>query len=360
MPALAWLPAQEFCSKCTKLATPWATSPEQRRNAVGGGLDGYGTPDAVLVSIADASPGPNTGIVYDVSSSRPLAAWRIDFNDACGRVAGPAFTQDGAVGLQVTWALGAPQASYIRDRKDVPSLMDLSRPDVRWPASVTGTGAVNEAWFSMRVAVVDFERGVGIGTVETGTASSARELAGSPKEGSFVRGEAYGDTAFLGRMRNNGWDWWVHKDGALRPFIAKEGYAITSVVTDGKVLVWHEVPTGRVSPLDASNLYYSSYSTNPDELKPVALSHDLPVFFDGIVLRNDVVAGYYNKNPNGRRKDVAVVVKLRDGVVHRVELPGDYSWGTRLYPGRDELWGSVNTGQVGYETIVRMPYSAMN
>ena len=362
VPTLKWADRTDWCSGCRSLLTPWATTDAGRSDAASGVIAIGSAPDAFLAGISE--PDGGLAAVFD-SQGVPLAAWKTDYKQQCGRFFGLKFSNS-EVGIHLLQDVGDSQLFARVPVERAAELMTSTTNTFVWPAAFAGHRGINEMWFNDEQVAADFSGSIGLGDIATGkTVQINQALTGQP--GTYNQAQLVGRTAFASRSDGIRTDWWVYEGEKLRQFLGDANTDISFMVTDGTTMIWKQGS----NPLDQPDklpsrifrrydLYRSPYATDVASLNPTLLLPNLPDGYSWPVLQNGYLVGVYNAVFIPLRTG-AVVVRLSDGRAWRSLLPGNYSWNVPLFPAGDELWGAVTPGPalLKSETIVRFPYAAM-
>jgi hypothetical protein len=365
VPTLRWTDKGDWCAGCRALDTPWATTDDARKDAVGSSVNGDG-PHGEYVTLGI---GPETEPTWAVFGSGvdPIAAWRTDYSASppCGILFGPILNGSGKVAGQFISTPAGPQLFSRVPLARAAELMTSTTNDFVWDPSFTRERGINGMWFDSALVAADFSGTMGLGDLATGKALAVdAKLTGQP--GTYNQVQLVGRSAFVSRSDGVRTDWWLVKDGKARLVLGDEDHDIMFMVTDGTTIFWNEgsqpavtdQPPGRI--YQRHDLYSAPYSEDVKSATRTMVLADLPPGFSWPVLQNGYLVGIYNVSPAPLRT-AAMVVRIGDGRVWRSLLPGSYSWNAPLFPATDELWGPVTSGPalLKSETIVRYPYAKM-
>lgn len=365
VPKPVWDDRPDWCPGCRTLKGLASGVPAWAR--MEGGVWATGEPDfyAFTEHFGNAKTSTDALGLIVKSDGSVLAAFRTHDTDVCGRFR-LAFSAEGELGLQVWGAVGSDNYFYDVPPADAGKLFASPppKPTFTWKGSLVGQSVPQLISFSDRLLAVDFFREA-IGIPATGEQFYADTLSGGPP-GECTEAHVAGGAAFLDSFDYKRLEWYVYKDHHIRHFLGSPGREISVLATDGKLIVWKEgsdpvpQPDGSVAYFHFK-LYSSPFTTEPAALEPRLLVTDVPRDFSWLRMANGFVSGIYSVKKKPTPETAALVIRLSDGRAWVSDLPDNYNWSERTFPGTTELWGGVTPSpSIGYaETLARVPYSAM-
>lgn len=364
-PPVVWEPRPAYCLGCLGLATPWATSEEQRQSAVASTVLAVGSkPDMFALGFN----APISAFVVFDSAAQPLAAIRTNYEQQvpCGRVDGLALTPT-SVGVNFMRGVADDRELLVEPLSDVARVMSDAGVTLRWPKSLVAGVGINEMWLSSELAAIDLSGDLLIGQLKTGDITRASRLPGAPT-GQLARARLNGAAAFVARWTGSGSDWWLVRGQEIAPFLGDASDDIDDLATDGQVLVWKRgtepvaAPLGSPRPViyQRYDLMTAAYTEDPSQLKPQLLLPNIPKTLGYLRLANGYVTGTYYIPSVTPQRAGALVVRLADGEARESELSSEMNWGFGVFSTATEIWGAVTASPlVRFETYARAPYASM-
>ncbi|HYP77511.1 MAG TPA: hypothetical protein VER12_16180 [Polyangiaceae bacterium] len=362
VPALSFQPREGWCSGCLLLDTPWATTSEQRKRAVGSGIRGCGAgPDFAQVGMYLS---PTQGIlgIFGMDGA-PVAGFFVDGDLSCAAISSLRFSATGNLGVHLRGGAGMDQFLFQVDAQQSAAVFQVRNKVLTWQGSSLGPSAINDMWFSNERQAIDLAGELWLADLSKSTTSRVAALPGAPS-GQLAEAAVFGTDVFVQHFFEGVTDYWVIKDNRLVQFIGGPHLDIKELVTDGQQLVWiqgSEPTTSDGGPFPVRfthySIYASRYTTNGKDLVPRLLVDNVDPSLSHLVMANGYVAGVYLISQPIYRA-AALAVRLADGWSKFSQLPKGYSWGFEVYPAANELWGSVTDGpMVEFETVARVPYA---
>jgi hypothetical protein len=349
------------------LDTPWATTEEEKNNAVDGVVRAFGAEPSLLRLGIPRADGGLVGI-YDRAGSA-VAGYSVAIQkegDPCGRIASLKFSKTGELGAHLLERVDTAQTFFIAASSGTSRLFSEA-PAFVWPASFMPGQTINDMWFSDSTVAIDASGVLAIADLRTGVGARAFELPGAIATGDYFSAEVFGADVFVARQVEGRTEWWVRREGRLEPFLVHENRDMRELVTDGQRLIWVEGREPGPAPADALHpvqyakyvVMKAPYTTRAADLAPELLVADVPRDFGRLVIANGFATGIYLISYPVYRAG-AIVIDLGSHTARRSELPQGYSWGYELYPTAGALLGPVTPGpMLSFETIARVPYETM-
>jgi hypothetical protein len=304
------------------------------------------------------------------SDGKPVVGYRVWIQQdsaPCGRISSLKFSAEGDVGAHVLATVGAAQPFFMTETGDSARLFSRP-PSFIWTPEVMHSQGINDMWFSRQVVAADVSGVLWIGDIGTSTARRAADLQDA-QPGAYQDAQVVGTDVFVSRWVDGRTEWLLARNGGLSKFLGGDSLDISTLVTDGRVIVWMEgrdpEPTGdSVRPLRFASysLLSAAYTLEPSKLVPRVLVNSAPADLWYLTLANGYVAGIHLISPpDAPYRAGAIVADLDGGTARSADLPGGYSWGYEVYPAEDGLIGPITTGpMIHFETLARMPYGAMS
>lgn len=366
VPSHVWLDRPDVCAGCRALDTPWGRPAHDGLPpvAVSGAVVGYG-PNAEYHNLDMIRPGDVVIALFH--SDEPVAAFRIDYQDPCGRLFGT-FSSTGQFALTLSKTVPDAQDTLMRPVAALGELMGTTTPIFHWPATFIHDHIPVSLSYSSAAIVEALQGRAGVADLATGKPMWFDSLPGL-LPGQYADGFVVGDNVFVRRFDDVRVEWWVSKvgSGIAKKLVGGPGVDIEALVASPEWIVWTEgsdpAPEPNPSGRQLSrrwDIYRAPFTTDPAQLVPELLVPDVePV---GIAeLTNGWFVGTFAPMLDTAKEGTLIAVRVADGHALSSTLPAPYAWGPIAYVTTSEVWGGLDRhdGIAGADTILRMPLSAM-
>jgi hypothetical protein len=361
LPEFNWSPRSDICAGCLGLETPWA-APDAGALPLVPGVSGVGPGVRVYGFGLLNFEGSDIG-VYMGETGKPIAAWRRNASEDCGRRSGVVFSHDGLAALNLRTIPGSDQHFVARPIEQLHELMDTTDTTLVWPGSFVGSIPPGPIWFSSELVAGFFTGRMAIGHFATGKTVWVDTLPGA-LPGQYSGAQVVGGAVLVSRYDFSTNDWWIYQGGELSPYLGAPDRNIFDLVTDGGVMVWIDasqpfINDGGGKEFTRWDVYKAPFTTDPAKLAPQLLVPDVPPGIYWMQLQNGYASGVYYRDASLPATPTdAFVVRVADGWAAKSELPKPYSWGSITFPGPTELWGGARVTDKA-ETLIRVPYTSM-
>ena len=160
-----WSGRSDLCGGCRVLDTPWAENAKDTEAAVGASLFATGAAPDYFVLVLNE---PVHVLAAYNQLGQPVAGFRTDYGQDCGRLLGLKFAAD-RFGAYFLRNVGEPQELVVGAPSELGALMQSKELTYAFPRDVVGSAGINDFWFSSSLAAIDLSGSLVVADIAQGT-----------------------------------------------------------------------------------------------------------------------------------------------------------------------------------------------